>query len=99
MDGDDIRIVDRPEANRYEALLGEDVAGFVDYRVVGGHRVLLHTEVLPAYEGRGIGSLLARHVLAASREAGERVSIKCPFLSTYIRRHPDEAPAAASPHA
>ncbi len=82
-------IHDHADAGRYEARIGGDLAGFVEYRLAGTRRILLHTEVLPALEGRGIGSALARHILDAARASGARVTVKCPFIRTWLARHPD----------
>ena len=92
MDTADLLISDLAEAHRFEARRGGEVVGFVDYRWVGGRRVLIHTEVPEALEGQGIGSALARYVLDFARDHDERVSIKCPYLRTFIERHPEYAP-------
>jgi predicted GNAT family acetyltransferase len=84
-------IVDRPEAQRYEALLEGEVAGFLEYRLAGPRRILLHTEVPPKYGGRGIGGALARHVVDEARTSGARVTAKCPFIRTWLTRHPEYA--------
>ena len=93
MDATGIAISDEPAANRYAAHLGSELVGFVEYRRIGGRIVFFHTEVLPAFEGRGIASMLARHVLGAARDAGSRVTIKCPYLRDFVERHPEYAPA------
>lgn len=85
----DLTIVDRPDAQRYEASLGGVVAGFVEYRLAGTRRLLLHTEVDPAYEGRGIAGAMARHILDEARRAGTRVTAKCPFIRSWLARHPE----------
>jgi predicted GNAT family acetyltransferase len=92
VDATDLLICDEPDAHRFEARRGGELVGFVDYRWVGGRRVLIHTEVPPAFEGQGIGSALARHVLDLAREREERISIKCPYLRTFIERHPEYTP-------
>ena len=81
-------ISDRPDASRYEAQVEGALAGFVDYRWMGGRRVLIHTEVMPAFEGRGVGSALARNILEEAIATGTRVTVKCPFIRTYVERHP-----------
>ena len=53
-----------------------------------------HTEVPPAFEGQGIASAMARHVLEELRTRHERVAIRCPYLRTYVARHPELAPGA-----
>lgn len=99
MDGPSPTIADRPDAGRYEAHVGGELAGFVDYRWMGDRRVLLHTEVLPAFEGRGIGSSLARHILDAAVASDTRVTVKCPFIRTYVERHPEYAGITTQPRA
>jgi predicted GNAT family acetyltransferase len=85
----DVRIVDNPDARRYEALVGDRVAGFVDYRPAGTRRLLIHTEVDSEFEGRGIGSQLARGVLDDIRARGMTATVHCPFITAYLERHPD----------
>lgn len=85
-----LTITDDPDLRRYEARLGDELAGFVEYRrVAGGRRILLHTEVPPAFGGRGIGAALARHILDAARADGTRVTVKCPFIRSWLDRHPE----------
>lgn len=90
-----LTIADRPNVNRYEARLGDELAGFVEYRLVGTRRILLHTEVPPSFGGRGIGAALARHVLEEARATGIRVSVKCPFVAAYLKRHPEYSDVVA----
>ncbi len=91
MNDAELAIVDRPEAGRYEAHADAELAGFVDYRWMGSRRVLLHTEVLPGFAGRGVGSALARHVLDEALMSHTRVTVSCPFIRAYIERHPQYA--------
>ena len=86
-------IADRPEADRYEARLGSDLAGFIDYRRMGGRLVLIHTETLPAFERQGVASAMAHHVLDEARSRQDRVTIKCPYLHDFVERHPEYRPA------
>lgn len=89
MDQPPVVVMDQPAAMRYEAHLGTEYAGFLEYRLVGDRRILLHTEVLPAFGGRGIGAAMARHVLEEARTSERRVTVKCPFLRAYVERHPE----------
>lgn len=82
-------ITDATDAGRYEARSEGQLAGFVEYRVVGGRRVLIHTEVVPEYAGRGLGSTLARHILDDALRSGTRVTVKCPFIRAFLDRHPE----------
>lgn len=85
----DVNVVDRADKQRYEALVGDAVAGFVEYEDVDGERALRHTEVDDAFEGKGVGSALAHGVLDELRDRGVKVRPFCPFISGWIRRHPD----------
>ena len=80
----------RPEALRYEALLGDDVAGFAEYELSEGLITFPHTEIDPAFEGRGVGSALIKGALDDVRATGERrVRPLCPFVERWMQRHPD----------
>ena len=75
---------------RYQAEVDDAVAGFAEYQLAEGLIVFTHTEVDPAYEGRGVGSALARFALDDVRAAGDRkVIATCPFIKAWIQKHPD----------
>jgi uncharacterized protein len=86
----DIEIVDNPERHRYEARVDGQVAGFAAYRPRPDAVVFTHTEVDDAYEGKGVGSALAKGALDDVRARGLAVVPQCPFIAAYIKRHPDE---------
>ena len=86
-----VRVADAPERARYEVLVDDRLAGFAQYRVAPGRLIFTHTEVDPAFEGRGLGSRLAKAALEDTRARGLRATIKCPFIGDYIRRHPEYA--------
>ena len=52
--------MDNPDRHRYEARIGDEVRGFVDYHLQPGLLTIMHTEVDPASEGQGIGCALVR---------------------------------------
>jgi predicted GNAT family acetyltransferase len=88
---EDTPVTDNLAKQRYETQLGEAVA-FLTYRDrPDGVRVLVHTEVPPAFEGRGIGGRLVKSALDAARRDGRRVVPQCPFVRSYIERHPEYA--------
>jgi predicted GNAT family acetyltransferase len=88
---ENIAVQDNPGESRYELLLDEDVVGEVLYRWAPDHVVLLHTEVLPSLEGRGLGARLVVGALDDIRARGLHVVPFCPFVRAYIRRHPEYA--------
>lgn len=88
-----VTVADNPEARRYEARVGGVVAGFAAYRLSGKDVIVFtHTEVDPAYEGMGVGSVLARGALDDVQARGEREVVPlCPFIAAWIERHPNYA--------
>ena len=82
-------VVDRPETDRYELLADGKAAGFVEYKLSPGEIMFIHTEIDEAYEGKGLGSVLVRHVLDDARERGLAVLPLCPFVREWITRNED----------
>lgn len=86
---DEITIDRVDEARRYELRVEGELAGYAAFRTNPGRITFTHTLVRPEYEGRGLGSRLARSVLddAVAREL--TIVPVCPFISAYLRRHPE----------
>lgn len=85
-----IRVVRNEERNRYEVLVDGQLAGFAEYMLTSGLITFTHTEIFPEFEGRGIGSELAKGALDDVRAAGRRrVLPLCPFIKGWIQHHPD----------
>ena len=80
---------DNPDENRYEIRVDGQLAGFIQYRSRPGLLAFIHTEVDPAFEGKGVGSALAKGALDDTRTREVEVLPFCPFINEYIRRHPD----------
>jgi len=50
---------------------------------------LLHTEVPPALEGKGVATAIIEKTLAYLEKNHFRVIPLCPFVVAYIKRHPE----------
>jgi predicted GNAT family acetyltransferase len=87
----DVTVTDAPQDKRYEARIDDDIAGVAVYVRTADMIAFLHTEVQDAYEGRGVGSALARTALDAARADGLRVLAICPFFEGWIGKHPEYA--------
>jgi uncharacterized protein len=72
---------------RYELVVDGQLAGFARYVRRGGRMIFVHTEVDPAYGGRGLGTVLARGALDAARAEGVPVVPLCPFIAAFIERN------------
>jgi predicted GNAT family acetyltransferase len=81
---------DNAEKHRFEIDLGDGSLAIAQYRLPPGKIMFTHTEVPPAHEGKGIGSLLVRTALASARERGLQVIPICPFFAAYIKKHAEE---------
>jgi len=85
-----IAIRNNETGHQFEAATGGEPA-VLTYRRRDGEIELLHTEVPPTLEGKGIGSALARTALEYARDHGLRVVPICRFVQAYIRDHPEYA--------
>lgn len=84
------QVVDVPERSRFVLERDGEPIGKALYQRAGGVITFTHTEVDPAIQERGLGSLLAKTALdAVAAEEGTRVVAKCPFIAAYIDRHPE----------
>lgn len=84
-----VMVRDDSENARYVVEVDGELAGFVDYRIKGDRNLLVHTEIFPSFEGRGLGSKLAAGALDDVRASGRIVVPYCPFIAAYIKRHPE----------
>jgi uncharacterized protein len=83
-------VTDVPERERFEARdEAGSVAGVVTYQLTGKIIAYTHTEVGAEFEGRGVGSALARAVMNDARIKGRTVIPICPFLSGWLGKHPE----------
>lgn len=67
----------------------EHGAAHLDYVRRGERVIMTHTEVPEEFEGKGVGSSLARTALDWAREQGLKVVPHCPFVETWVKRHPE----------
>lgn len=88
---DAVRVVLNRDLKRYELWSGADLAGFTSFREGPGWIKLFHAEVEPAFEGHGLGGLLAAGALDDVRAQGIGVIPACPFIANYVTGHPEYA--------
>lgn len=87
-DKEDLQVLHKPEQGRFE-IHSEGFVAELSYTLDGKVIILVHTEVPPELEGRGIGSRLAKAGLDYARENGLKVIPVCSFVDGYIKRHPE----------
>ena len=81
---------DNKERFRYEILVDGEVAGVIQYSLRGGRLILVHTEIKDEFEGHGLASQLVRGALDDARRRNLRIVPICPFVESYLERHPDD---------
>jgi uncharacterized protein len=84
------QVRDSPEELRFEIRVDERLAGFAQYRLKDEKITIYHAEIDPEYRGRGLGDELAHDTLEDVRRRGLVLVPRCPFIASYVRRHPDE---------
>ena len=77
------------DKSRYELFVDGRQVGFMTYSVVEDTVLTPHAEVDVEHGGRGHGTELVRGSLDLIRADGRYVEPLCPFVRSYIRRHPD----------
>ena len=86
----DLNVVNNEAGRRYEAWLGEALAGFTAYTLDDALITFTHTQVADAFEGKGVASALVRAALDHVRAgASRKVRTQCAFVRAFIGRHED----------
>ncbi|MBF9066691.1 GNAT family N-acetyltransferase [Streptacidiphilus fuscans] len=94
----DQHVIDNSDEARFEVFQGDQLAGFARYHRFGNEIAFIHTEIFPAFEGKGLASVLARTALDQARERGLAVLPYCPFIRRWISKHPDYVDLVPTTH-
>ena len=65
---------------------GARLAEQVYRRVDGGHVVIVHTEVSPQLQGRGVARRLLDAAVAWARTTGTRIAATCPYAKAQFEK-------------
>jgi predicted GNAT family acetyltransferase len=63
----------------------------VDYQLREGRMIITHTFVPTELRGKGIAEKLVSTALEFARSESFGVVSQCSYVSTYLRRHPEDA--------
>lgn len=74
--------------SRFEVVLDEGIA-LAQYRLRDGVMQIVHTEVPPALEGRGLASALMSAAVEHARAEGLKIEPRCSYAASYMKRHPE----------
>ncbi|MBV0881812.1 N-acetyltransferase [Noviherbaspirillum sp. L7-7A] len=89
MTGIEAREGEQNAAQRLTLESAGSTVAYVEYYLFGRVVIVTHTEVDPAYEGKGNGSEMARQALAHFRRQQWHVVPVCGFFAEQIRRQPE----------
>jgi predicted GNAT family acetyltransferase len=82
-------VTDVPARKRFEIAIDGTVLGFAEYRRRPGFISFIHTEIDSTHMGEGLGTLLVETALNTARVQGLAVLPYCPFVQSFIDRHPE----------
>ncbi len=74
---------------RYIIAVEGKTVGLADFADRDNQRVFYHTEIDPAYGGRGLATILVEEALTEARDEGKRVVPVCSMVGTVLKKHPE----------
>lgn len=80
-------VTDVANRRRFEITVDGTVVGFAEYRRRPGVISFIHTEIDPARNGEGLGTMLIKTALDTARAEGLAVLPYCPFVQRFIKGH------------
>lgn len=85
---DAITIVRNDDDARYEVRVGDTLAGFTEFtRDARGRLLFPHTEVDPAFGGRGLATRVVAAAMTDAAAQGATVVPLCPVVVKYVDAH------------
>ena len=85
----DTHVTQNESESRWEIRVGEELVGIAAYQRAPEEIVFTHTEIDDGHEGEGLGGTLVRAALDDVREQGLKALPICPFVQSWLDRHPD----------
>lgn len=82
------QVVNNEKQLQFEIHSDGDIA-VLEYRFYKNDIALMHTVVPDRLSGKGIASTLARYALDWAREHRKKVMVYCPFVASYLKKHPE----------
>ena len=83
-----VTVAHQPDASRFIVELDGEQA-IAQYDRHGREVHFTHTEVPAAFEGKGVGTQLAKAALDWAVGEGLTIVPQCAFIASYLKRHPE----------
>ncbi len=85
---DEVTVQRNDDAERYEVWVGDVLAGFTEFQEDARGRMRYpHTEVDPAFRGRGLAQQVVAEAMADEARRGATVVPLCPVVVKYLREN------------
>ena len=85
---EDVTVTRNDAEGRYEIHVGDVLAGFTEFFADSeGRLVFPHTEIDPAFAGRGLGAVLVGDAMKDVVARGETVVPECPYVVRFLQKH------------
>lgn len=85
---DNIEVIHNEDKMRFEVLLNGEYAS-IEYRYYKRDMAFMHTTVPEIFRGKGIAGEMARAALDYATKKRLKIMLYCPFVSKYVREHPE----------
>ena len=84
-----MQVVNNKRYFRYEIALANDEYAYLEYRWKKGDMVLMHTLVPKEERGKGYAAELVKYAFEDLRQRGLKAIVYCPFVTAYLKKHPE----------
>ncbi|HLZ87288.1 MAG TPA: GNAT family N-acetyltransferase [Puia sp.] len=91
-----LNVINNTQQQQFQLPVNGEIA-WLEYRFSDGMIVLMHTDVPDQLSGKGIGSALAAAAFDYAKNHHLKVKVYCPFVKTWLARHPDLLPLVVNP--
>ncbi len=81
-------IIMNESTNRFELMYNDDIA-YIDYRWYNKTLILLYIFVPVPFRGKSLSTKLIEYALHYAKEQNVKIKVFCPYISKYIRMHPE----------
>jgi len=85
---EDIPLVDNKEQHNFEFVV-DGHRSFIDYVIKYDLVYLIHTEVAPELEGRGVASAMVTKTLELLESQNKQIVPRCSYVLTFLEKNPE----------
>jgi len=83
-----MEIINNEKNQQFEYHHNDEIAR-LEYRFYKDNIAMMHTVVPDSMKGQGVASALAEQAFAFAKEKKKKVMVYCPFVSKYVKKHPN----------